>query len=540
MDNKVKFRFSEFCEKSFSAFSCDANRLELPNDTRVSGTFKMFFSCLRSKRLIVYYCNNSKHSEKLLPLLLSDTEWELLQQYEAILQITNSFALSSQVDYPGYNCWAYYCMAYCKSTLSMCNVLSIIDLSVHNWNHKTKISKIPRRNLKKEDWSVHTIEFIDRLIAEYEKYFPGPDEDMIIMMHMHPYMVWGGFRYLKHIDPLHFNDDKFQEYLDVTMTFILNTYNKKFIGNKQRSSNSRGKSTDGYSNGTKSVAHIMSNMESLQKLIEESATTEIDRMMYLELFKEQEEELKNVTEKNYGKGHPENIVYDEEIKIDQQREEFNGKLRRQFSDYMKYCKEKMDVVSDLRNLYHNEFYMREEDQINWSSVSSSVGNAYQIFRYFDLLKWWKLYGSVHFPEIAIVASIMISKPTHNGFQERVFSRCTYIDNKLRQRKSEKNFEMQALNTLNAETVNQIGHVLNVELENDCSTYKKYIAELYQQENVGDEIITIDDLGDSNARSTDGNDDISIHTVSSVEDFDSSDVSTDESDDEQSENDTIDV
>lgn len=89
-------------------------------------------------------------------------------------------------------------------------------------------------------------------------------------------------------------------------------------------------------------------------------------------------------------------------------------------------------------------------------------------------------------------------------------------------------------------MNQIGHVLNVELENDCSTYKKYIAELYQQENVGDEIITIDDLGDSNARSTDGNDDISIHTVSSVEDFGSSDVSTDESDDEQSENDTIDV
>lgn len=186
MDNKVKSRYQEFRDQSFTAFACDANRLELPNDTRVSGTFKLFTSCLRSKNLIIYFCNHSKDANKLLSMLPTEAEWEMVVQFEAVLQITNSFAMSSQVDYAGFNCWAYYCMAHCKSTLKYMNYLRVIDFLSHSWSHKMLAKDIPRVNLMKVNWNVHAAKFVERLIVEYEHYFPGPDDDMILMMYLHP------------------------------------------------------------------------------------------------------------------------------------------------------------------------------------------------------------------------------------------------------------------------------------------------------------------------------------------------------------------
>ncbi len=58
-------------------------------------------------------------------------------------------------------------------------------------------------------------------------------------------------------------------------------------------------------------------------------------------------------------------------------------------------------------------------------------DAMYISNYFDLMKWWKIYGSYQYKELSTGASIFLGKPTHNGFQERVFSRGTYADCKLK-------------------------------------------------------------------------------------------------------------
>ena len=67
---------------------------------------------------------------------------------------------------------------------------------------------------------------------------------------------------------------------------------------------------------------------------------------------------------------------------------------------------------------------------------------------FDTLKWWKQFVTRNFAEMSCGASVLFGKPTHNGFQERVFSRGNYADCKLKKRLKADNFEMKILKSLN--------------------------------------------------------------------------------------------
>jgi hypothetical protein len=50
MDKKVKGRFKEYKAMCLEYLHCTAQKLELPNDTRVSGVYRMYQSALRSKK----------------------------------------------------------------------------------------------------------------------------------------------------------------------------------------------------------------------------------------------------------------------------------------------------------------------------------------------------------------------------------------------------------------------------------------------------------------------------------------------------------
>jgi hypothetical protein len=57
-------------------------------------------------------------------------------------------------------------------------------------------------------------------------------------------------------------------------------------------------------------------------------------------------------------------------------------------------------------------------------------------------------GCFDFPKIALAASRILAKPNANAFQERVFSRSTFVNHPLRQNMSEQTFELRTLNALN--------------------------------------------------------------------------------------------
>lgn len=48
--------------------------------------------------------------------------------------------------------------------------------------------------MKKNELMEETQFLIERLVNEFNKYFPHPDSDQLLMMMFHPIMVHSGFR----------------------------------------------------------------------------------------------------------------------------------------------------------------------------------------------------------------------------------------------------------------------------------------------------------------------------------------------------------
>jgi hypothetical protein len=64
------------------------------------------------------------------------------------------------------------------------------------------------------------------------------------------------------------------------------------------------------------------------------------------------------------------------------------------------------------------------------------------------MSWWKEVGLRSFSEVSCATLVMLGKPTHNAFQERVFSRGTYKDSILKKNLKEDKLEIAALTLLN--------------------------------------------------------------------------------------------
>ncbi|CAB9518167.1 expressed unknown protein [Seminavis robusta] len=65
--------------------------------------------------------------------------------------------------------------------------------------------------------------------------------------------------------------------------------------------------------------------------------------------------------------------------------------------------------------------------------------------YFDLQEWWETTGKTNHPIIYEIAVRIFAMPDSNGFQERVFSSCTWFDGKLSNgQKVDMTFQMRLL------------------------------------------------------------------------------------------------
>jgi hypothetical protein len=129
-------------------------------------------------------------------------------------------------------------------------------------------------------------------------------------------------------------------------------------------------------------------------------------------------------------------------------------IQAQVITYVKHCND-MDMLFVL-DQYGNENYKKdlEKNLINKAKITTYCDVVY-VAKYFNLLQWWKLAGSQLFAEVSSAALVMLGKPTHNAFQERVFSRGTYKDSLLKKKLKEEKFEMSVLNSLNGDQVQEL-------------------------------------------------------------------------------------
>lgn len=90
--------------------------------------------------------------------------------------------------------------------------------------------------------------------------------------------------------------------------------------------------------------------------------------------------------------------------------------------------------------------------IDWTKVNAN--NILYISSKFDLLEWWMNDddGKHRHKEVFWVVPPIIALPSHNGFQERIFSTCTWFDDPLRQSLGHARFEMAVLLAVNTNLI----------------------------------------------------------------------------------------
>ena len=77
----------------------------------------------------------------------------------------------------------------------------------------------------------------------------------------------------------------------------------------------------------------------------------------------------------------------------------------------------------------------------------AFGNLHLFAKCFQVMDWWHE-RRTEFPNLHLIACMILPLPEHNGFQERAFSSCTWFDKKLSQRTLSANCEMKVLLHLN--------------------------------------------------------------------------------------------
>jgi hypothetical protein len=138
--------------------------------------------------------------------------------------------------------------------------------------------------------------------------------------------------------------------------------------------------------------------------------------------------------------------------IEKKKKELRNKIKNSMDAYRDECF-KMSMNKYLEE-NGNKLYKTMLERNKIDHVRIQKWDALYISKFFDAVQWWK--DREHkYPELALAATIALGKPTHNAFQERVFSRGTYSDTKLRKRLKEEHFEMSVLNAVNGKEIDEV-------------------------------------------------------------------------------------
>lgn len=109
--------------------------------------------------------------------------------------------------------------------------------------------------------------------------------------------------------------------------------------------------------------------------------------------------------------------------------------------YFHQC-ENMDVEREIKEQVHR----LGTRGVNWSRVKEL--DALYISSKFDLSEWWHAVGRKSHELLVLLVAQFISIPPSNGFQERVFSACTYFDGAIQQNLKDERYEMKVLLSVN--------------------------------------------------------------------------------------------
>jgi hypothetical protein len=192
MNKRAKNRFQKYKQYIKDNMNVDVNRIVIPNETRMSGVYYMYESILRAKDAVNLYCKFSPERNEYTDLILTETEWQLIAETLAILKVMNTLALTSQKQSVDSNCYSYYNVAHARYYIKTSKQFKVFNLFAQ-WAPTKEAWGIPTQNVLKVDLLPQSRILIDRLVKEFDHYFPKPDSDQILMMIFNPVFHWSGF-----------------------------------------------------------------------------------------------------------------------------------------------------------------------------------------------------------------------------------------------------------------------------------------------------------------------------------------------------------
>jgi hypothetical protein len=192
MDRKSKGRFREYQEFCKDHCGTQGLVLELPNDTRVAGTYRMFLSCIRSKKALQGFGSHSSHASSMIDMNLSMREWIVLSEFESVLKECNDLAMQSQLDMVGANSFSYYAVQKTRHFLNKAKTFDFIEVK-NQYSPSVPREELVKTRYEREAMSAEAQTLLKRLENEFNNYFGKPDDDQILQMFFHPYIVWNGY-----------------------------------------------------------------------------------------------------------------------------------------------------------------------------------------------------------------------------------------------------------------------------------------------------------------------------------------------------------
>lgn len=232
---------------------------------------------------------------------------------------------------------------------------------------------------------------------------------------------------------------------------------------------------------TRELANLEKKSAAVENAVDEKEVIEVDDPFMNAIYKKF---INKKTTTSGNEGVPARCTQHFENK----RTVLKKEIQEEVQEYIDKCTN-MDVMKILEIYGTPKFYEDQKKGILDLGKISYVNDPLVIGQYFDLIKWWRNDGTQSYPRLSTAATIILGKPTHNAFQERVFSKGNYHDSSLKKKTTEVNFEMSLLNSLNFKALKDIQKELKLKRV-DCSNVKRVVSEVrdFFKRGEGEEII----------------------------------------------------
>ena len=401
---KNKQRFARFVTlvKSNLSSGIDPCKPATPGDTRVSSTYLMFDALMCSYheiRLFLFMSNHPK--DKNCPFRLTEQEWVDIAQITALLSPISKYSFAVQVDHLGAigGSWLH-CMAV-KEQLLRKREIRVINFTKPSWiSASSAYKKLPKVPLPCEDLGMMAMTFRDRLVQELDNYMQSPSKDQLVAMACHPLIATIGNTFMKRLNAAR---------------------GKEISAQSQRAL-------------VDEVVKMLPPMEPVNLSDDSSLQNEECANAHADVADEMSDFLKTWVRDTPGGG--------DDFGSGEPGRPSNTQLaEKEVEDFFAQRIDWKTVVSDTHRRPGSS-----DGKIDWTD--GEVVNVLNIEPVFDVGKWWLTVGARQFPTICLVAARILAKPDTNAYQERVFSRCTFVDQPLRQRMNPETFELRVLSKVN--------------------------------------------------------------------------------------------